>query len=106
MFFWKNNKRIDGFANTVAEELYSHIPPDLATRYFRGVERKNKKKQRKTEQHIAAVVHQMHQFSANNELGIYGKARLQKTFGNRLLELSYDNAVAQQLVETILLREL
>lgn len=106
MFFWKNNKRIDAYANAVAEELFSHIQPDLAAQHFQGVGQKNKKKQRKTERHLAAVVQQMQQFNEDNRLGIYGKARLQRQFGNRLLELGYDENVARQLVETILLRAL
>ena len=46
----------------------------------------------------------MQQFSAANSLGIYGKARLQKQFSDRLLELGYDVAVTNKIVETILLQ--
>lgn len=104
LIFWKDNKRVDAFANAVAEDLYSHIQPDVADEYFRGVAQKNKKKQRKVEQRLAGIIGQMQQFSAANSLGIYGKARLQKHFSDRLLELGYDVSVTNKIVETILLQ--
>ncbi len=39
-----------------------------------------------------------------NSLGVYGKARLQKEFSDRLIELGYDGEVTRILVETILFR--
>lgn len=104
LFFWKNNKTIDAFANAVADEMYSFIQPEVAKDLFQDTAPKNKKKQRKTEQKLAGIVNQMQKFSEANSLGLYGKARLQKQFSDRLLELGYDVAVTRELVETILLR--
>jgi len=104
LFFWKNNKKADAFANAVAEDLFSNIPPEVAEQYFQGVSQQNKKKQRKIEQRLTGVINQMRQFSETNDLGIYGSARLQKQFSDRLLELGYDVDVTNKLVETILLR--
>ena len=104
LFFWKDNKRIDGFAKSLAEDLYSYVQPETAEQHFMGIAQKNKKKQRKIEQRVAGIVGQMHKFSTTNSLGIYGKARLQKQFSDRLIELGYDAAVTKKLVEMILLR--
>jgi hypothetical protein len=104
LLFWKDNKKIDAFANAVAEDLYSHIQPKIADQHFRGIAQQNKKKQRKIEQRLAGIIGQMQQFSAANSLSIYGKARLQKKFSDRLLELGYDVAATNKLVETILLQ--
>ena len=59
LMFWKDNKKVDAFANAVAEDLYSHIRPDVAKEYFQGVAQKNKKKQRKVEQRLAGIIGQM-----------------------------------------------
>ena len=48
----------------------------------------------------------MQQFIAANSLGIYGKAKLQKDFSDRLLVLGYDADVTHKLVEAILLQNL
>ena len=47
LFFWKDNKKIDAFANAVAEDLYSHIQPEIAEQQFEGIAQQNRKKQRK-----------------------------------------------------------
>jgi len=106
LFFWKNNDKIDRFAAALAEDLFSHVQPQVAKEHFTGTTQDNKKKQRKIEQRFHALIGQMHEFCSTNSLGIYGKARLQKTFSDRLLELGYDDAVTHNLVETIVLRNL
>lgn len=104
LVFWKDNRRIDAFAKAVADDLFSHVQPDVALRHFEGAHEKNRKKQRKIELRLAGAVNQMQRFSDANSLGVYGKARLQKRFSDRLLELGYDPDVTTWLVETILLR--
>ena len=104
LFFWKDNRIIDAFASVAAEELFSYVQPEIAKQHFQGVAQENKKKQRKIEQRLNGLLSQMQQFTAANSLGIYGKARLQKHFSDRLLELGYDVAVTNRLVEAILLR--
>jgi len=104
LFFWKNNKKIDAFADALADEMYSFIQPDVAKDLFQNAAQKNKKKQRKTEQNLLGIINQMQKFSEANSLGVYGKARLQKEFSDRLIELGYDGEVTRVLVETILFR--
>ena len=104
LFFWKDNTKIDAFAVAVADDLFSFIQPDVARDIFEGTAKANKKKRHKVEQRLSGVVNQMQQFSQANSLGIYGKARLQKQFSDRLLELGYDLDVTSRLVEKILFR--
>ncbi|MGI9221423.1 MAG: hypothetical protein ACR2QS_10375 [Woeseiaceae bacterium] len=106
LFFWKDNKKIDAFAFALAEDLYSQVQPEIAVQHFTGAGLDNKKKKRKIEERFRALIGQMHEFCLTHSLGIYGKARLQKTFSDRLLELGYDDAVTHRLVETIVLRNI
>jgi len=106
LFFWKNNGKIDAFGVALAEDLFSHVQPDVARAHFTGTGAENKKKQRKIEQRFHALIGQMRQFGSTHSLGIYGKARLQKSFSDRLLELGYDESVTNKLVETIVFRNL
>jgi hypothetical protein len=106
LFFWKNNSKIDGFGVALADDLFSHVQPDVAKSYFTGTGTDNKKKQRKIDQRFHALVGQMQEFGSTHSLGIYGKARLQKSFSDRLLELGYEEPVTIKLVETIVFRKL
>lgn len=107
LFFWrKNNDKIDAFARTAADELYSYVNPEEALRHFAGEVEKKKKKQRNIEKRVSAIITQVHNFSEDQSLGVYGKARLQQQFSERLLELGYDDATTKELVRTILLQRL
>jgi hypothetical protein len=106
LLFWKNDRKIDLFASALAEELYSQVQPEVAQAHFKGAAHKSKKKQLKVEQKLAGTVYQMKKFIDTNSLGVYGKARLQKGFSDRLLELGYDADVTRNLVEMVLLRNL
>lgn len=104
LFFWKDNKAIDAFARSVAEDLYSHVRPDVAKRHLLGGAKKAGKQERKTEQKLADALRQMQSFAENKSLGIYGKARLQMKFNERLVELGYDADAVDRLAESMLLR--
>jgi hypothetical protein len=106
LFFRKTNKKIDAFATALANELYSYVTPDVVRDHFQGRLRDHKKKQHKVEQRLSGMMYEMKKFIDANSLGIYGKARLQKQFSDRLTELGYDASVTRQLVETMLLRNL
>ena len=104
LLFWKDNRKIDAFAKAVADDLFSHVQPDVALKHYEGVSDANRKRQQKVELRLTGVVNQIQRFCETNALGVYGKARLQKQFSDRLLELGYDVNVTNKLVETILLR--
>lgn len=103
LFFWKNNKAIDAFAKTVAEDLFSHVRPDVAKRHILGAAKKAKKQDRRIEHKFADVTQQLARFAETQSLGIYGKARLQMKFNERLNELGYDADVVDRLAENMLL---
>lgn len=104
LLFWKQNRIIDAFANAVAEDLYSHIQPEKAKSHLLGPPNKSKKKNFKIEQKLLGIIKQMQQFREVNSLGVYGKARLQMKFNERLQELGYDASVTDKLDEIILFR--
>jgi hypothetical protein len=107
LLFWKDNAKIDAFGAALAEHLFSHVQPDMARQHFSGASKgENKKKQYKVQQQFNALVGQMREFCETQSLGVYGKARLQKSFSDRLLELGYDDQVTTRLVETIVFRNL
>ena len=104
LFFWKDNKKIDAFAMAVADDLFSHVRPEDAKRHLRGEALKSKKKNRKIDERLAGIINQMRTFRDANKLGVYGKARLQMKFNERLLELGYDVDDTNRLVDIVLTR--
>ena len=105
LFFWKDNKKIDQFAQAIADELFSQVRPDNASRFFGGKSGLEKKQRRKIEQKFNDTLLQAQRFIASNSLGIYGKARLQKQFNDRLAELGYDSAVVSRISQSMLLQK-
>jgi len=102
LFFWKKTKAIDAFARAVADDFYSHVQPDAARAFFEG-ELKKVKKHHQVERQVSGAIAEFRRFTQANSLGIYGKARLQQTFDERLRELGYEPAVTKRLVEIMLL---
>jgi hypothetical protein len=84
LFFWKDNRKIDAFAVAVADDLFSHVRPEDAAKHL--------------------IINQMRTFRDTNNLGVYGKARLQMKFNERLIELGYDVDDTNRLVDIILTR--
>lgn len=106
LFFWKDNKQIDAFAQAVADDLFSYVRPDMARQYVFGTGKIPKKQKIRTEQKFNDIFLQIKRFSEANSLGIYGKARLQKKFNGRLEELGYHIDVVNKLAENMLLRNI
>lgn len=104
LFFWKDNKKIDAFAVAVADDLFSHVRPEDARKHLQGEALKSRKKSRKIDERLAGIINQMRAFRDTNNLGVYGKARLQMKFNERLLELGYDVEDTNRLVDIILTR--
>jgi len=103
ILFWrKNNRKIDAFARSAADELFSYVNPEEAERHFSGEKEKKKKRQQNIEKQFRGIILQMHDFGIEHSLGIYGKARLQMQFSERLVELGYDEKLARKIVDTIL----
>jgi len=104
LFFWKNNREIDAMARAIADDLFSHVQPDAAREHVFGSGKMPKKQERKISQKFTNVILQMQRFSKAKSLGVYGKARLQQQFNQRLEELGYGKDLVSRLSETILLR--
>ena len=106
LFFWKNNKLIDSFANELAGELFSNVNPDQARLFFEGSS--DKKQMRKSEKNLqnqlSVIINKINEFKLINTLGVYGKARLHLKFKLRLEELGYDKPVVDKLNETLMLK--
>jgi len=103
LLFWKNNKAIDAFAQAVADDLFSYVQPDIARQHVTGRGDMPKKKKAKIEQKFTDIRLQIKRFADDNSLGIYGKARLQKQFNDRLQELGYHVDVVNKIAESFLL---
>lgn len=104
LLFWKNNTAIDTFARDLADDLYSHVQPAVAQQHLFGTEKMARKKAVKADREITDVILQVKRFAKANSLGIYGKARLQQKFNQRLEELGYPAEVVNSLSEAILVQ--
>jgi hypothetical protein len=103
LFFWKGNRKIDNFAQAVADDLFSYIQPDMALQFVLGKGDIPKKKKAKIDQKFTDIRLQIKRFSDSNSLGVYGKARLLKQFNDRLEELGYDIEVVNKITENFVL---
>lgn len=109
LFFWRKNPVIDEFAHQLADEVFSHIKPESAKAFLAlETDGASPNKQQQTRQNITRTLNnaimRVHQFRELHKLGVYGKARLHLTFTERLKELGYDNASAEEINKLILLR--
>lgn len=104
LFFWKNNHKIDAFAQAVADDLFSHVQPAVARQHLSGGGDFSKKKRARIEHKFNDVILQIRRFSEAESLGVYGKARLQKQFNDRLEELGYPVEVVNRIAESFLLQ--
>lgn len=112
LFFWKHNQLVDSFAKTLADELFSQVPPNAVRRYFSGNEvageklspQKDQAQRKEVERLIKDAVIKVQQFKAQQSLGVYRKARLHLVFTERLTELGFALDIAQQVNQVILLQ--
>ncbi len=104
LFFWKENKEIDSVAKAVADDLFSYVRPEVARHHVFATGKLKKKQAPKIAQKFTDAFLQLQRFGQAKSLGVYGKARLQKTFNDRLEELGYDTDVVTKLAETMLLQ--
>lgn len=103
LFFWKDNRKIDSFAQAVADDLFSYVQPDIAIQHVLGRGEVSKKKKAKIDQKFTDIRLQIKRFSEANSLGVYGKARLMKQFNDRLEELGYEVEVVNKITENFLI---
>jgi len=100
-FFWRLNKQIDEFAITLADELYSHITPDM----LNTANKKNDKKIAKLwDKHVSVLILKIQEYKHTHGLGVYRKARLHQTFMNRLETHGFSKKIIKELNEYLLLK--
>ena len=106
IFFWKNNNLIDTFANHLAAELYSAIQPELVAEYFGNTTNKKQDKsiKKQLDKEIQVIVNSIEQFRSANNIGVYGKARIHLQFKIMLIELGYDEEIAEALNQHIMVK--
>jgi hypothetical protein len=104
ILFWKKNKQIDTFANSIANELYSTIQPDAALEFVNELGSKKTKTGVKVARKLDDIILRINQFRTENPLGVYGKARLYMKFAQQLEELGYEKKVVKVLNEKIMIR--
>ena len=104
LFFWKNNRAIDSFANQVANELFRSIQPEAAKKYLDGAsdKKQTRKFEKKMQNELLWLVKKINEFKLINSLGVYGKARLHLKFKIRLEELGYDARVTSKINEVVM----
>lgn len=100
LFFWRKNKEIDNFANTLADEIYSQLPPAMLENENKG---KAKKLARRIDNELHSSVIQLREFKDTFKLGVYGKARFHMTFMERLKKHGYPDNIIKELNEYLLL---
>ena len=110
IFFWKKNKQIDAFAIILADELYSHLQPQVAIDFMKAAIEEKKQSGKANKQNIRIykiledAAYQIVVFKKKHSLGVYGKARLHLNFMQRLNELGYPEDITKYLDEILLVR--
>jgi hypothetical protein len=99
LFFWRKNRLIDGFAHTLADELYSQIPPQMLEKTDKKAD---KKVGRRFDKELQNIVIRLQDFKAIHKLGVYGKARFHLTFMERLRSHGYPESLAKEINEYLL----
>jgi hypothetical protein len=113
LLFWKQNPEIDAFALQLANHFSSRLPPSAAEAALAAADepapaapRKRKTAQPADvlEKLLGEASQQLHRFSEQRGLGIYGRARMHMQFRSRLVDLGYAKDVARGVDSMILLR--
>lgn len=109
LFFWKKNQLVDQFAKTLADELFSYLPPAAVESYFataadRAVNKLPAAQIKDLERRIKDAVLKVQYFKGQQSLGVYRKARLHLVFTERLEELGFSKTAAQEINKIILLQ--
>ncbi len=100
-WFGKKKRLLIDFANRLAEEFYSSVPPTVVAKHQSG---KSKSATRQFNTGLDNVVMRIAQFKATERPGVYGKAKLHQIFARRLEELGYASEIAHEINHYIILK--
>ncbi len=95
IFFWKNNKNYDDFAQELANDFITGFPNDAA---HSVPNKKNKIKLNKT---IDKLGVKATAFAKENKLGVYSKARIGNQFMWALKEQNYDEKFIDEITKDL-----
>ena len=96
LFFWRNNKKHDEFAISLAKEFIEKFPNDSAHSV------PNKKNKIKLDKAIANITLRAKKYCEDTKLGIYSKARIGNTFMWSLKEEGYNEQFIDELTKDLL----
>lgn len=95
IFFWRDNKKHDEFARTLADEFIKRFPNDAA----------HSVPNRKNRQQLDKVIINLHakasNYSQEYNLGLYSKARVANTFKWSLKEAGYNPEFIDDITKDI-----
>ena len=100
LLFWRKNREIDGFANFLADELYSQLPPHMLEKQEKTAD---KKFTRRFDKELNNIVTRLQDFKAIHKLGVYGKARFHLSFAERLRSHGYPESLTKEINEYLLI---
>jgi len=101
LLFWRKNTEIDNFANILADELYTKLPPNMLENSEKAA---GKKLDRRIEKELQTMVTRLQEYKLVHKLGVYGKARFHLTFRERLRSHGYPEILAKEINDFLLVK--
>lgn len=105
LWFGKKNREITAFARSLAEEIFSNLPPNLIEKQTDKKDKKGAQQAKKRFQSVLDdTVSHAKQFKQQNKLKVYGKAKFHLELTSRLKSLGYDAKLADEINRYIMVR--
>lgn len=96
MFAWFNTRQVEDFAISLAHEFAARYPPDMEAS-------QEKKYLLKLTNTLDTLHARSRKFSAENQLGIYKKAKFGTTLKWELKELGYSDLFVDKITEKLMI---
>lgn len=97
LLFWRDNAKLDLFANEMASEFEAVIASATAES---RLDRKTGNRMAKATENMLA---RARDYRGNNKLGVYKKARIAHRFGNKLTQMGLDDNIVQDIRQQLLM---
>lgn len=97
MFGKDSNEALDEFARSLARELAARCSPEWIA------ESKGKKAETKLRKALDLLQRKATDYRRDNELGVYGKARIGNSFQWELKEMGYEAPLVEQATKGVIL---
>ncbi len=96
IFFWKNNKKLDEFSLSLAEEFIERFPNDAEHSI------PNKKNKIKLDKVLTNIHNRAIQYKKDNAPGFYARAKIGNTFMWALKDREYNEEFVNKLTNDLL----